>query len=97
MYSVKIEADPLRIMSIPFYGILYEPYLIKVCREDRTPVAELEVGNFVTRYLKFSAEHVNPIFLCLKENVEFEEAMQVVEEFCCLKGRTNVRCSFANL
>lgn len=90
MYNVKVESDPTCIMSEPFYGIISEPYLLSVCREDHTPLIEVEIANLANKYQKFASKSILPKFSYIKKNVELEEAMQVVEEFRCLKRKS--RC-----
>ena len=87
MYTIKVESDPTCIMSEPFYGVTTEPYLLCVYREDNTPLIEIETANLADKYEKFASRRILPKFTYIKENVEIEEAMQVVEEFRSLKRK----------
>ena len=73
MYSIKVESDPTCIMSEPFYGIISEPYLLSVYKEDHTSLIEVEIANLANKYQKFASKSILPKFSYIKKNVELEE------------------------
>lgn len=87
MYSIKVESDPTCIMAEPFYGIISEPYLLSVYREDHTLLTEVKTVNLSDKYQEFVSKCIYPEFVYVKKNIEFEEAMKIVEEFRSLKRK----------
>ena len=87
MYNIKVESDPTCIMAESFYGIILEPYLLSVYREDHTLLTEVKTVNLANKYQEFVSKRITPEFSYIKKNVEIEEAMKIVEEFCSLKRK----------